>query len=293
METAVTPLRDVVFIHKQNDWTGELPYALRSLANYPHRKVWFFGHKPDWVTNVEHVHVPDLPKKWDDIQNKYLAFLRFKGDMTDEVISMYDDVYFLDDRWAGQDLPTFHWGTTDSRARSGSVYRDTITGAGELLKQHGIARPLNYALHVPFVFIRSKAPTHWYKGGDPVQWRTMAGNTSGRPSVDLGGDVKVNRRTTLDEALSRDTGFLSTWNGNLVSSGARCLLRELFPSASPYEWGEQCPVCYEPRMVRFIRRRPTHPRLAILRCGHSEEVPMEVGTRSPPRRFKQHELDHA
>lgn len=239
------PLRDVVFIHKKNDWKEELPYALRSLMNIPHRKVWFFGYKPVWVRNVEYVPMVDLPRKWWDIHNKYRAFIEYAGDdMTNEVIHMYDDVYFLDDRYSDGNIPTFHWGTTDSRAvPRGSrswVYRQTIVQAGNYLKANGVENPLNYALHVPFVFYRDRVPTSWVpeppdeKVG-PVSWRTIAGNTSGVESIELGGDVKVNSQRTLAEALAFDTGFLSTWNENFKSSGAMDFVRRLFPLKCKYE----------------------------------------------------------
>ena len=252
VEGALDPvLRDVVIIHRENDWADELPYALRSLKNLPHRKLWIVGHKPDWVTNVEHVPVADINPKWDDIQNKYLAFLTYRGDMTDEVVSMYDDIYILDGRYRHIDLPTYHWGTAE-RAFSGgkhprrlktenvqnrslSTYRRTIVDAGTLLQANGIRKPLNYSLHVPFVFIRSKVPTDLWEKGMTLQWRTMGGNTSGRPSVELGGDVKVNRRVTLAQVLRRDTGFLSSLNSNFQRSGCKTLLRKLFPHPCEYE----------------------------------------------------------
>jgi hypothetical protein len=248
-------VRDVVIIHRENDWAEELPFALRSLKNFPHRKVWFFGHKPDWVTNVEHVPVADVPRKWYDIHTKYVAFLTYQGDMTDEVVSMYDDTYFIDNRYMSRDLPSFHWGTAqrafsggltrrriateDVNNRNLSVYRRTIVEAGKLLEGIGVEEPLNYSLHVPFVFVRSKVPVHLGHpidpGRGPVQWRTMGGNTSGRLSTDLDGDVKVNHRVTLGDVLKRDTGFLSTLNQNFKQSGCKRLLQQLFPTPCEYE----------------------------------------------------------
>lgn len=242
-------LRDVCIIHKRDDWTEELPFALRSLRNLPHRKVWFVGHKPDWVVNVEHLPVEDITPKWHDIQAKYLAFIGFQGDMTGEVVSMYDDTYILDGRH-GTDLPTFHWGTAKQAWTGGKnparlkhenlenralpTYRRSIFDSGRVLEEYGIEEPLNYSLHVPFVFDRPKVPTHLWDGG-VLNWKTMAGNTSGRESTDLGGDVKVNRRVTLADALSRDTGFLSSLNSNFRASGVKRFLRSLFPEPCRYE----------------------------------------------------------
>lgn len=243
-------LRDVVIIHKENDWDQELPYALRSLRNLPHRKVWFIGHKPAWTTNVEHLPVEDLPRKWEDIQNKYLAFINYRGDMTSEVVQMYDDTYILDGRYKHDPLPTFHWGTAakaytggasprrlrteNMQNRTLSTYRRTIVDAGRILQAHGVRKPLNYSLHVPFVFDRPKVPVHWHDG-EVLQWKTMAGNTSGRHSVELGGDVKVNRRIALAEVLRRDTGLLSSLNSNFRQSGCYGLLKHLFPEPCEYE----------------------------------------------------------
>jgi hypothetical protein len=247
-------LRDVVFIHKEDDWVEELPYALRSLQNIRYRKVWFVGHQPEWVTGVEHLHVPDLPKKWEDIQNKYLAFITYQGDMTEEVVAMYDDTYFLDDRYKDTDLPTFHWGTAqqafsggqdirrlrreDPEKRELSPFRQSIVDAGRVCEANGVLQPLNYALHVPFVFRRPLVPVDWFHDSEfkVVQWKTMAGNTSGRESVDLGGDVKVNRRVSINQVMARKTGLLSTLNTNFRQSGCRGLLRKLFPDPSPYEY---------------------------------------------------------
>ena len=36
-------MKDIVYFVKDTDTNEELRYSLRSLANFPHGKVWFYG----------------------------------------------------------------------------------------------------------------------------------------------------------------------------------------------------------------------------------------------------------
>jgi len=51
---------DVAYIVRPGD-NEELRFSLRSLVHVPHGRVWIVGHRPAWVTGVEHVPTDQAP----------------------------------------------------------------------------------------------------------------------------------------------------------------------------------------------------------------------------------------
>lgn len=56
---------DIVYFVKESKTNEELRYSLRTLKNFPHRKVWFYGGCPEGLKPDQYVYVEqDQPTKW-------------------------------------------------------------------------------------------------------------------------------------------------------------------------------------------------------------------------------------
>lgn len=59
---------DIVYFVKETPTNDELTYSVRSLVNFPHNEVWFYGGCPSNLKPDHHVHVKqDQPTKWANI----------------------------------------------------------------------------------------------------------------------------------------------------------------------------------------------------------------------------------
>ena len=59
---------DIVYFVKDTQVNEELRHSLRSLKNFPHNKVWFYGGCPDGLKPDYHIEVEqDQPTKWQNI----------------------------------------------------------------------------------------------------------------------------------------------------------------------------------------------------------------------------------
>lgn len=59
---------DIVYFVKDTKVNEELRYSLRSLKNFPHNKVWFYGGCADGLKPDYHIEVDqDQPTKWQNI----------------------------------------------------------------------------------------------------------------------------------------------------------------------------------------------------------------------------------
>lgn len=61
-------MNDIVYFVKESEINEELRYSLRSLKNFPHRKVWFYGGCPKGLNPDFHVPVKqDKDTKWKNV----------------------------------------------------------------------------------------------------------------------------------------------------------------------------------------------------------------------------------
>lgn len=60
--------KDIVYFVKESESNEELRYSLRSLKNFPHHRVWFYGGCPKELKPDYHVHViQDKDNKWKNV----------------------------------------------------------------------------------------------------------------------------------------------------------------------------------------------------------------------------------
>lgn len=141
---------DIVYVVREGEDNEELRYSLRSLQNLDHGKVWIFGHKPEWVENVNYVQVSQAGSKYaNSTQNLYEA-CRCPG-VSETFVLMNDDMFVMAPMI---EPPAMHRGLMDNLIR---YYETTpsenyLTGMREtkkLLESYDIFDPVSYEVHAP------------------------------------------------------------------------------------------------------------------------------------------------
>jgi hypothetical protein len=214
----------VAYYVRRGDANPELRYSLRSLSNLPHGRVLIVGHKPAWVTGVEHI----SGNRRHSIESNAVDNLRLacSGLDADRFVVMNDDFYIMSPLHA---VPALHEGHLDeriSRARGGYLLQ--LRAAREALVGHHA--PLAWTLHIPLVVEREPLADvlATLDGRLPPEWRTMYGNLTGQRGEEA-TDVKVRRRSDPIPAGP----FLSSSDGTF--SVVAPLLRRAFPEPCEYE----------------------------------------------------------
>lgn len=217
----------MVRLGERND---ELRYSLRSLVNLPHRKVWIVGHKPTWVTGIEHVSGNRYRmNKWSNVpDNLRIACERIDAD---RLLIMNDDFYVTEPVKA---LPSWHRGTlAEHIATTRGAWRRSLQMTERVLAQNDIYGALSYEMHIPVVMEREKlAEVLQYvgigSGRMPAQWRTLYGNWWKVPSQPM-PDVKLRTNRQPWQPAT----FLSTDPGTFRRVSDYLAVR--FPEPSRYE----------------------------------------------------------
>lgn len=85
---------DIVYVVKDTKTNEELKYSLRSLVNFPHKRVWFYGGCPRDLNPDFHIKVDqNQPTKWANI------FMMFKMVCDNPTITknfwLFNDDFFL------------------------------------------------------------------------------------------------------------------------------------------------------------------------------------------------------
>lgn len=221
---------DVVIPYRRTR-SDELVYALRSLKNIRHNKVFIIGDRPyfisDKVIHIRYRQTYDIAKNTLNIIN--LAVETTK--VSEEFIWLHDDTYFMQPI---RKIPILHRGTYDevlekyqNRRFNYYVQRQIRTNAR--LKDLGIENPLCYELHVPFVISKKR----WLEVREYItpdlNKLSMYGNL-----CKIGGtktrDVKVRQKDWVPEGV-----FASSHERTFGTNSLGKKVRELFPERSIYE----------------------------------------------------------
>ena len=220
---------DVVIPYKDNG-SEELRYALRSIENnLPHRNVYIIGDKPDWITNVTHIPMRQLSRKYTAVRNNIDIACHDKHISNDFILSN-DDFFIL--------RPikhlNYHRGlVTEMMRYYGGVYYRGMQETRRLLKLSGIDEPLSYELHIPMIINKQKkieaSRLRSKRTQKNIHLRTYYGNL-----YNVGGrkikDVKVyNDKQKLPKGSFMSTTE-QTFNGK-----AGEYIKQQFPNPSKYE----------------------------------------------------------
>jgi hypothetical protein len=220
---------DVVYVMarqaRSGSSTAELRYSLRTLTNLPHDRVFISGWTPDWTTNVVSVETRQGKTKWQNALDNLTAVL---DDVSDEFVLMNDDFFIME---PFERIPVLHRGPIGESNRS-SGYQKARNSVKAFLVEQGVAEPLSYELHIPFVYNR-----HLLKEAlDRAEGRLVAGyqRTLYGNLHRIGGEFMDDCKVTSN-SQNLDTPFLSTNESSFRSGNAGKLIREQFAEPSPYE----------------------------------------------------------
>ena len=89
-------MNDIVYFVKESESNEELRYSLRSLKNFPHRKVWFYGGCPEGLNPDFHVPVKqDKDTKWKNV-SMMLDMACNNPAITEEFWLFNDDFFIME-----------------------------------------------------------------------------------------------------------------------------------------------------------------------------------------------------
>lgn len=222
---------DIVYFVKDTKVNEELRYSLRSLKNFPHDKVWFYGGCPEGIKPDNHVKVKqNLPNKWENV-NMMLRMACMNPSITDNFWLFNDDFFIMEN----VKYPTNHY--------NGDLYKRIvkledkfghITDYSRLLRQ--CCKELeslgcdtkNYTLHVPMLFNKEKA-LELFTLTDFPGFRSLYANY-----CKIGGTEMKDVKITSKDKEYKSGIYLSTdersFNGKVGQQ-----IREMFKDKCKYE----------------------------------------------------------
>lgn len=115
---------DVVYYVRPGERNEELRYSLRSLQNMPHERVWLVGHKPAWVTGVEHI--PNRSNGSSPQHNATSHLLAACDAVPAERFVVFNDDFYVMEPI--EHIPALHAGPLSERRRP--MGSDLRTGGG-------------------------------------------------------------------------------------------------------------------------------------------------------------------
>ena len=224
-------MKDIVYFVKDTDTNEELKYSLRSLVNFPHGKVWFYGGCPKDLKPDYHVKVnQDQPTKWQNIF-KMFKLVCDNDNITKDFWLFNDDFFVMK---PVKDGPNWFEGDLYKRVVTLEDKHNGITPYSQQLRYtlqelEGMGcTTINYALHVPMLINREKGKELSNIIDGPMI-RCAYGNY-----FNVGGtnhkDVKIDSKTKL----YKDGEYLST-NDKSFTGEVGKQIRELFKNKCKYE----------------------------------------------------------
>ena len=222
---------DIVYFVKDTKVNEELRYSLRSLKNFPHDKVWFYGGCPTGIKPDHHVKVKqNLPNKWKNV-NRMLRLACMNPLITDNFWLFNDDFFIMQP----VKNPTNHY--------NGDLYQrivklednfNHITEYSKLLRQ--CCKELeslgcdtkNYTLHVPMLFNKKKA-LELFSLTDFPGFRSLYANY-----CEIGGTEMKDVKITSKYKEYKSGIYLSTDERSFDGEVGK-QIRSIFPDKCKYE----------------------------------------------------------
>lgn len=218
---------DVVIPYKASR-SRELIYAVRSLVNLPHERIYIIGDQT--ILDLPHI----IYKQSSDIATNTLNIIDIAVRthyISEDFIWMADDMYIMKPI---EKIPVYHRGTYADilegyKDVQGNFYVDRMRKTDRMLRSMGIEYPLCYEAHIPFVINKEK----WRKVRGHITPKlnklSMYGNLN-----KIGGtymnDVKVRTRDWVPDGT-----FISTHEQTFDLNQVGTFVRTTFKKKSEYE----------------------------------------------------------
>lgn len=222
---------DIVYFVKDSEENEELRYSLRTLKNFPHRKVWFYGGCPDGLKPDYHVYVEQNEEnKWQNV-NKMLR-LACKNKKITKNFWVFNDDFFV---MKPIDKPTNYYNgdlykrivTLEDKFGRITPYSQLLRDVCKELESLG-ATTKNYTLHVPMLINRDKA-LELFRISDFPGYRSLYANY-----FNIGGEQMSDVKITSKEKVYKDGIYLSTDDKSFEGKIGEQIM-EIFPDKCKYE----------------------------------------------------------
>lgn len=223
---------DIVYFVKDTKENEELRYSLRSLKNFPHDKVWFYGGCPKGLKPDYHVKVnQNQSTKWENI------FMMFKMACVNDKISkdfwlFNDDFFIMKPIKSG---PNYYNGSLYKRVVTLEDTHNGFTPYSQQLRYtlqelEGMGcDTLNYALHVPMK-INKKKGQELVNIMDGPMIRCLYGNY-----FKIGGEDHSDFKIDSINKKYRDGDYLSTNDKSFNYGEVGKQIRDIFSDKCKYE----------------------------------------------------------
>ena len=225
-------MHDIAYILREDIEGDELRHSLRSLENFPHGKVWFFGGCPKWGEPDEYVKFKQIG---DDKSKKATSTFKAicESDISDSFWLFNDDFFIMEPM---DDLPyMYHKEPLAEHAQTlldkspWSTYAPRLQKASQELQRAGYGE-LNYELHVPMLFDKTKALEAFRRFNSPMI-RSLYGNYHNVGGIEA-EDVKIYSLARGRYDLYK---LLSTNDTTFKAGAVGSYIRKQFKKKSRYE----------------------------------------------------------
>lgn len=232
--TEVDDKPDLVYVLGPGGGFTEFRYSLRSVAaNLGHGAVWVVGAKPDWLSDVGHIPMPNDRNRYLNATDNLLAACREAG-VAESCVLMNDDFYVVN---PVDSIPVLHRGSLAHFLANGRVqaqYRNGLMATWRFLADRGV-EPLCYELHTPFPFRKAAMSEAIESARARVQdacyqERTLYGGLTG-----LGGKQILDVKDVPGRGQLGSYDFLSTSDHGFVVKPVGAFIRQRFAQPCRYE----------------------------------------------------------
>ena len=226
---------DIVYILKNDVEPNELRYSLRSLSNFPHGKVWFYGGKPNGITPDRHV--PYQQKgimPWEKVINTIYEVSK-NNEITEDFYLFNDDFYIM--KPVGE-MPVYYDRTLfrriqaieKTRGGARSLYTQQLRRTRDALQSEGY-KTFNYEVHMPMLINRKKAKRLIEDYPKMCMFRSTYGNV-----YNIGGEQHKDMKIANPELEPpKDCDFLSTSDDPMEETAVGRFIMARFPEPCKYE----------------------------------------------------------
>lgn len=228
-------MNDIVYFLREGE-NPELIYSLRSVVkNFPYRKIWFYGGKPQNIDPDEYVPFNQWKNKWGNVQ------MMLKDACKNENITpnfyIFNDDFFImkkithfDNMYDG-DLIRRIFRLEMKHGYNGSEYIQKLRYlATELLRYDPYISLKNYAVHTPILVNKTKMLETLERFPNIIMYRCLYGNVN-----NIGGIEYHDRKYHKSDCASLDYPYISTSDYSFKNLNVGKIIRDTFTEPTKYE----------------------------------------------------------
>lgn len=223
---------DIVYFVKESITNEELRYSLRSLVNFPHGKVWFYGGCPDGLKPDNHIYVKqDQENKWQNVSK--MLYMACHNKNISQNFWLFNDDFFVMEK---VEKPSNYYNgdlykrivTIENKYDKITTYSKQLREMCKELENMGCTTK-NYTLHVPILINRYKA-SELLNLTDCPMFRSLYGNYA-----KIGGKLSRDVKITSKEKRYKTGIYLSTDDDSFTYGEVGKQIRDKFNNKCQYE----------------------------------------------------------